>query len=56
MYGRMQLADYLVSNALQINNACLQRLSELEGDLTSQDLRLFRAIASHMGCQRTIGA
>lgn len=40
MYGRMQLADYLVSNALQINNACLQRLSELEGELTAQDLRL----------------
>ncbi len=40
MYGRMQLADYLVSNALQINNDCLQRLSGLEGELADQDLRL----------------
>ena len=40
MYGRMQLADYLVSNALQINNDCLQRLSELEGELAGQDLGL----------------
>ena len=40
MYGRMQLADYLVSNALQINNDCLQRLSGVEGELTAQELRL----------------
>ncbi len=40
MYGRMQLADYLVSNSLQINNDCLQRLSGLEDELTGQDLRL----------------
>ncbi len=40
MYGRMQLADYLVSNALQINNDCLQRLSGLEDELTGQEMRL----------------
>ncbi len=40
MYGRMQLADYLVSNSLQINNDCLQRLSRPEGERTDQDLRL----------------
>ena len=40
MYGRMQLADYLASNALQINNDCLRRLSVPEGELSGQDLRL----------------
>ncbi|MCZ6619923.1 MAG: hypothetical protein O7E57_17530 [Gammaproteobacteria bacterium] len=40
MYGRMQLADFLVSRALQINNECLQLLSGLEGELKVQDVRL----------------
>ena len=48
VYGRMQLADYLVSTALQINNDCLQHLSRVEGELTRQELRLVMTSAEQL--------
>lgn len=44
MYGRMQFADFVVSQALQLNTECLRTLAETgDGPLADKDLRRIRA-------------
>jgi len=48
VYGSMQLADYVVSYALQLNNRCLQLLGSAGEPLAQRDLRELRLQVSRL--------